>query len=229
MGCNQTRLERGLPLTAQPQAAPDPSASDRAGVEALTTTVQYETVRHIDASLQLSQMARPPHFGPEALLESVASGAIAPLRGRWLIELEGRGDRLKRRQDLPVEAFFGIQELRKLVEALGDDYGHLFVALSYRWLSKDHPDPDGFHLGIVAEVARLYLPGPGMRSHSPLTKAFQRNALGDADFALFCALSSTCICLAVSGLRMGMLAQGTLLPSTRSRACPTKTPSSSKA
>ena len=80
--------------------------------------------------------AAPPHFGTDALLESVASGAIAPLRGQWLVELEARGGRLVRRQDLPPEAFFSIGELRRLVKALGDDYGLLFVALSYRWLSK---------------------------------------------------------------------------------------------
>ena len=73
---------------------------------------------------------RPPHFGPEALLASVESGAIAPLRGSWLVRLEADGGRVRRRQDLPPEAFFPADELRRLVEALGDDYGLLFVGLS---------------------------------------------------------------------------------------------------
>ena len=73
---------------------------------------------------------RPPHFGPEALLASVESGAIAPLRGSWLVDLEARGGRVQRRQDLPPEAFFPADELRRLVEALGDDYGLLYVGLS---------------------------------------------------------------------------------------------------
>ena len=73
---------------------------------------------------------RPPHFGPEALLASVESGAIAPLRGSWLLRLEDDGGRVQRRQDLPPEAFFPADELRRLVEALGDDYGLLFVGLS---------------------------------------------------------------------------------------------------
>ena len=72
----------------------------------------------------------PPHFGPEALLASVESGAIAPLRGSWLVRLEADGGRVQRRQDLPPEAFFPADELRRLVEALGDDYGLLFVGLS---------------------------------------------------------------------------------------------------
>ena len=73
---------------------------------------------------------RPPHFGPEALLASVESGAIAPLRGSWLVRLEADGGRVRRRQDLPPEAFFPADELCRLVEALGDDYGLLFVGLS---------------------------------------------------------------------------------------------------
>ena len=73
---------------------------------------------------------RPPHFGPEALLKSVESGAIAPLRGRWVVDLDANDGRLERRQDLPPEAFFPADELRRLTEALGDDYGLLFAGLS---------------------------------------------------------------------------------------------------
>ena len=75
---------------------------------------------------------RPTLLGPEALLDTVASGAIAPLKGSWLVALEARGGKLARRQELPSEAFFSAVELRRLVEGLGDDYGLLFVALSYR-------------------------------------------------------------------------------------------------
>ena len=71
----------------------------------------------------------------------------------------------------------------------------LFVALSYRWLTKEHPDPDGFHLGIVAAVAELYLNlrggelpwedyGPD-RFPSQLTAAFRKHGLGLPEFALF--------------------------------------------
>ena len=75
---------------------------------------------------------RPTLLEPEALLDTVASGAIAPLKGSWLVALEARGGKLARRQELPSEAFFSAVELRRLVEGLGDDYGLLFVALSYR-------------------------------------------------------------------------------------------------
>ena len=116
------------------------------------------------------------------LLESVRSGAIKPLRGRFVKALHKHGGRLKRRQDLPPEAFWTYEELKAVAEKLGKDrYGYLFVALSYRWLSADHPDPDGFHLAIIAEVAALYLKNSG------LTYVFIRADLDPAlaDFALF--------------------------------------------
>ena len=70
------------------------------------------------------------YCGFEALLKSVESGAIAPLSGRWVAELQARGGKLKRRQDLPPEAFFPAEKLRRLVEALGEDAALLFVVLS---------------------------------------------------------------------------------------------------
>ena len=57
-----------------------------------------------------------------------------------------------------------------------------------RWLTKEHPDPDGFHLRIVAAVAKLYMGEDDAilgSSTSPLTAAFQAAGLGEPDFALF--------------------------------------------
>ena len=70
------------------------------------------------------------YVGFDAILRSVESGAIAPLSGRWLTELQARGGTLARRQELPPEAFFPADKLRRLVEALGKDAGLLLVALS---------------------------------------------------------------------------------------------------
>ena len=136
-----------------------------------------------------------PYFDVETLLASVESGAIAAVKGTWLVGLHKRGGRLSRRQDLPPEAFWSAGELRRVALALGDDFGVLFVALSYRWLTKEHPDPDGFHLGIVAAVAELYLNlrggewlgddfGPD-KFPSQLTAAFRKHGLGLPEFALF--------------------------------------------
>ena len=133
---------------------------------------------------QQEQSNSSDYFGLETLLASVDSGAIAPLRGSWLVTHHKAGGRLKRRQDLPIEAFWTARELRSCAQALGRNFGVLFVALSYRWLTKGHPDPDGFHLTIVAQVAALYLNRSGKAEYpSQLTQAFE--PLGTPDFALF--------------------------------------------
>jgi hypothetical protein len=138
-----------------------------------------------------SAAAPNPYFDVETLLASVESGAIAAVKGTWLVGLHKRGGRLSRRQDLPPEAFWSAGELRRVARALGDDFGVLFVALSYRWLTKQHPDPDGFHLGIVASVAELYLNPRGWKDfqgrdhYSQLAAAFREHGLGLPEFALF--------------------------------------------
>ena len=100
-------------------------------------------------------------------------------------------------------------------------------ALRSRWLSKGNPDPDGFHLKIVAAVARVYMHESKM-NRSPLTAAFAAKGLGAPDFALFCALPTPCshrpALGAVCARRCAHIwirlprAQGTLRRSSRSRA-----------
>ena len=53
--------------------------------------------------------------------------------------------------------------------------------------TQEHPDPEGFHLNIVATVAELYLSTETRygRWCSPLAEAFQKAKLGRPDFALF--------------------------------------------
>lgn len=116
------------------------------------------------------------YFTPDALIRSVHTGSIAPLRGSWIIHLQNAGGALSRRQELPKEAFFTAADISHLVTALGDNWGLLVVALSYKWLSAVHPDPTGFHLTAVARIARLYLKhdqsfGPDAY-FSPLVEAF---------------------------------------------------------
>lgn len=134
------------------------------------------------------------YYDELSLLESVDSGAIAPLRGRWLVEHHKGGGRLLPRRDLPPEAFWSAEELRWLAVKLGDDFGDLFVSVSARWLTADHPDPDGFHLAAIAGVAALYLNMSGGKSlggplafPSSLTATFKAHGLraSATDFALF--------------------------------------------
>ena len=64
--------------------------------------------------------------------------------------------------------------------------GLLFVVLSYRWLSGPHPDPDGFHLALVANmIGDCGHTNLGHFSHVR-RMIFEPLGLADeADFALF--------------------------------------------
>ena len=94
----------------------------------------------------------------DALMAPVRMGALAPVSGKFLLKLAAQaaqgnfwprgvpegccfwaksgGGRLKRRQELPDEAFF-VPTAEQLAAITHPDYKkRSFVALSYRWLSK---------------------------------------------------------------------------------------------
>ena len=98
------------------------------------------------------------------LLAPVEEDALAPIRGKYLLGVLEEGGSLVRRQELPPAAFWRAPALRDAAVALDQDikpgfkgFANLFVALSYRWISADHPDPDGHHLKIVCRAIRFFL------------------------------------------------------------------------
>lgn len=178
-----SRLEMALSAAMTTAFVTRPQSPIRVAAEALIES----------STIDAAKAEAHRYFDYEGLLESVESGAIAPLSGRWLVELQRSGGRLRRRQELPPEAFISAKRLRALTVQLGTSCGVLFVALSYRWLTPSHPDPEGFHLATVAAVAAKYLEAGRLanRHPSPLTQALeaaQENggcSATEADFALF--------------------------------------------
>ena len=68
---------------------------------------------------------------------------VALIDAEWLLQLQDPPDC---RQGLPDEAFF-----RETV----DTEDVLVLAISYPWLTKEHPDPEGWHLAIIQHFLRL--------------------------------------------------------------------------
>ena len=104
--------------------------------------------RALAAAAKLTRQEHFRDFG--LLLASIESGAIAPLRGSYLVALSESGAKLRRRQELPPEAFFPAAELHELLATLpAEARGLLFVAISYRWLTpsevraRDATSPSG--------------------------------------------------------------------------------------
>ena len=88
----------------------------------------------------------------------LASGAVALLDAQWIIRHAEAGGVLNHRQALPKEAFLSLADL---VEAICEHAGWLPVAaLSYPWLTKDHPDPRGANLARVARALKALLSEP---------------------------------------------------------------------
>ena len=89
----------------------------------------------------------------------LADGTIRLLSVTWLRSTP-EGTVLRRRQDLPDEAFLTPAQARSTYAS-----GHRRVAvLSYRWLTKAHPDPAGQRLDTLrtcleANALKVDLPG----------------------------------------------------------------------
>ena len=67
---------------------------------------------------------------------ALESGAIALLDAGWLVASKERGETIRRRQDLPPEAFIPLEELKAAAATLGV---LPIICLSYAWLHPDHP------------------------------------------------------------------------------------------
>ena len=93
-----------------------------------------------------------------------ADAAVRLVNADFLIAQHERGEVLLRRQDMPAHAFYD--------GPIGTGSGVTFIAVSYAWLSKDHSDPDGFHLATLA----------------PLLAAFQKRYRKAVVFIDFCSL-----------------------------------------
>ena len=72
---------------------------------------------------------------------------IRLLRAGFLIELHKAGIRLPRRQDVPSHGFWN-----KTI-----DFKTVIVVVSYPWLSSAHPDPDGYHLAVLAPLLSVFM------------------------------------------------------------------------
>ena len=112
-------------------------------------------------------------FKPEkmySLMRRGSDGSPAPvrlLRLSWLLKQARRGAVLPRRQELPEEAFLSEAEVRALPRGhVGKDYETCgcnttddqradkplrIIAISYGWLTPEHPDPDGEQLRRFAQ------------------------------------------------------------------------------
>ncbi|EOD26951.1 hypothetical protein EMIHUDRAFT_114844 [Emiliania huxleyi CCMP1516] len=97
----------------------------------------------------------------------LTSGAVALLDAQWIIRHAEAGGVLAHRQALPKEAFLSLADL---VEATTERPWLPVAALSYPWLTKDHPDPRGANLSRVARALKALLSGTDYKGNVVLPR-----------------------------------------------------------
>lgn len=101
-----------------------------------------------------------------ALLDLIRTKSVVPLRGTHVIELAKSGRPLQSREFLPKASLWTAEQLEAMHAQLTTHFGEaeaelrfaaLFVAVSWRWHSPDHPDPAGKQIGVLAAATKAYL------------------------------------------------------------------------
>ncbi|EOD12936.1 hypothetical protein EMIHUDRAFT_104080 [Emiliania huxleyi CCMP1516] len=161
MGCFSSRVEPSTEeLSGFPTAERDaPTPADTAAPTQPAAALPSAT----DLGVSEEKLELWRKRGGGDLEPVLASGAVALLDAQWIISHAEAGGVLTHRQALPEEAFLSLADLADLVEAI-DEYDWLPVAaLSYPWLTKDHPDPRGANLTRVARALKALLTSPYVR------------------------------------------------------------------
>jgi hypothetical protein len=105
-----------------------------------------DTPRGIERSTKALDKAHNAFIDVDALWQTLKRADILLLRSEYLVHLWRTNECIQRRQDLPAEAFHSSA-------ALG---GRAIVVISYSWISKDAPDPEAFHLSILAPLLERF-------------------------------------------------------------------------
>lgn len=92
----------------------------------------------------------------DSIRGALAGGDTTLLRGSWLQQLHAGGGTLPRWQDIPKE---GVWDAEELLRDVADPQRPTprIVAISYSWLSREHPDPNGFHFDIFVPMLKHYV------------------------------------------------------------------------
>ena len=87
---------------------------------------------------------------PMSIWEALIKGHVRLVKMSWIIKWSKAGKILARRQDLPEEAFISVDELKALYGDGNRDGVLPIIAISFCWLTPDHPDPEGKQLATIA-------------------------------------------------------------------------------
>ena len=95
---------------------------------------------------------------PESIWAALMAGHVRLVKMSWLIAQSKMKRILARRQELPEEAFISIEELKRMYGDGNDDGVLPIIAISFCWLTPQHPDPEGKQLATVAAAMEEAVP-----------------------------------------------------------------------
>lgn len=111
--------------------------------------VASRSSRDGDAGSSVHPEGRYRDWGP--LRRALSTGDVVLIRGDYIERLWRKGGVLLKRQELPPEAIWDAEELLLDVNDRRRPTPRL-LSISYGWISKEHPDPDAFHLKTFAPL-----------------------------------------------------------------------------
>ena len=89
---------------------------------------------------------------PMSIWVALMTGHVRLVKMSWLIKHAKAKGILSRRQELPEEAFFSVDELKRMYGNGNRDGVLPIIAISFCWLTASHPDPEGKQLATVAAM-----------------------------------------------------------------------------
>jgi hypothetical protein len=159
-GCCPSK--HGVAADSRPvHLAPDLSAHSSPDVYHVSLAVAASQQRAKDTVLAEAECAGSwaKHKGTEleALLaadSALGDSPVALVDARYLVALAKAGGLLRRRQDLPPEAFIDLEHLKRMPIGWG---ALRVICVSHPWLQPDTPDPKGSTLALLARVLDTFL------------------------------------------------------------------------
>ena len=163
----QRKLNRWQPSLAKMRLGKNSVA---AGTERAHSKKEMSTGRwrrRLRRAEKLADMTRHPdwialrgtRFEERLMPDDSGHSAVALVDARFLVELARTPKAiLLRRQDIPPDAFVSLTDLASWAAQKQDKHKLLrIVSVSYPWLQPDHPDPHGYHLGLVGQYCEAML------------------------------------------------------------------------
>ena len=164
MGCGGSKPAASQQPASTPVRRPSPSNYDPASGGSFKEGQSFSRRVQVSNEELMSTLDLPPvdderYTSPEPVWEALAAGDVKPLRLSWLLKncasTWNSKKLLPRSQEMPAEAFVGVDELKAIFgEGNDDGNGHVLplIAVSSNRLTRGHVDPEGTQLAALVRA-----------------------------------------------------------------------------